>query len=203
MANSEVGVLNVIKKSDETTELSETDFLLFCVCPTFFVCRTRKRTKNEKKKFPTLTKKFKFSSSVLTRNENVLLQLFYLITESYILGSLKEMQKWAYEIHSSFLVPGAALRVPNVEQSVVEEIDRGLAEDFDNESSMKKLFWKPRAVARKTVKEQLASLVEARQTGLGRLFGPSDADLAGCVENRTLELKTIDELVLPILDSIT
>jgi len=31
------------------------------------------------------------------------LQLFYLVTETYPLGSVKEMRKWAYEIHSTFL----------------------------------------------------------------------------------------------------
>ena len=34
------------------------------------------------------------------------------------------MQKWAYEIHSSFIVPGAPLRLPNIEQAVVNDIDR-------------------------------------------------------------------------------
>lgn len=40
------------------------------------------------------------------------------------MGSLKEMQRWAYEIFSSFLVPDAPLRVPSVENSTIEEIDR-------------------------------------------------------------------------------
>lgn len=34
-------------------------------------------------------------------------QLFYLITDLYREGNAKEMKKWAYEIHSTFLVPGA------------------------------------------------------------------------------------------------
>lgn len=33
--------------------------------------------------------------------------LFYLLTNLYKEGNVKEMKKWAYEIHSSFLVPGA------------------------------------------------------------------------------------------------
>lgn len=33
--------------------------------------------------------------------------LFYLITALYKEGSIKDMRKWAYEIHSTFLVPGA------------------------------------------------------------------------------------------------
>lgn len=33
--------------------------------------------------------------------------LFYLITDIYRDGNLKDMRRWAYEIHSTFLVPGA------------------------------------------------------------------------------------------------
>ena len=33
--------------------------------------------------------------------------LFYLITALYKEGSVKDMRKWAYEIHSTFLVPRA------------------------------------------------------------------------------------------------
>ena len=52
-------------------------------------------------------------------------QFFYVITEIYKEGVLKEMQKWAYEIHSTFLVPGAPLRIPGLEQSsIVNDIDR-------------------------------------------------------------------------------
>ena len=52
-------------------------------------------------------------------------QFFYVITEIYKEGVLKEMQKWAYEVHSTFLVPGAPLRIPGLEQSsIVNDIDR-------------------------------------------------------------------------------
>ena len=51
-------------------------------------------------------------------------QFFYLITETYKMGTLKEMQRWAYEIFSSFLVPDAPLLLPGLENSAIEEIDR-------------------------------------------------------------------------------
>ena len=51
-------------------------------------------------------------------------QFFYLVTETYKMGTLKEMQRWAYEIFSSYLVEDAPLRVPNLENSTIEEIDR-------------------------------------------------------------------------------
>ena len=46
------------------------------------------------------------------------------MTETYIVGALKEMQRWAYEIHSSFLMPGAPLRIPELQESIVNDIDR-------------------------------------------------------------------------------
>ena len=86
---------------------------------------------------------------------------------------------------------------------MVEEIDRGLAEDFENESYMKKLFWKPRAVARKQLKEDLSDFREKREQGMGHLFGPADAELLLCVDNRNKELAVIDDLIVPMLERAT
>lgn len=44
-------------------------------------------------------------------NNIILLQLFYLVTDLYKEGNGKEMRKWAYEIHSSFLGPGAVRNI--------------------------------------------------------------------------------------------
>ena len=52
------------------------------------------------------------------------LQFFYLVTETYKMGGLKEMQRWAYEIFSCYLVPDAPLRLSNLEHSTIEDIDR-------------------------------------------------------------------------------
>ena len=40
-------------------------------------------------------------------NSNPAAILFYLITDLYKKGNVKDMRKWAYEIHSTFLVPTA------------------------------------------------------------------------------------------------
>jgi len=98
--------------------------------------------------------------------------MFYLVTERYMTGSLAELQKWAYEIHSSFLVPGAPLRVPNTPDYLVLEVDGVLAGDFDNETLMRRLFWKARALARKQLKEELASFRERRSLGMAAFVGP-------------------------------
>ncbi len=75
--------------------------------------------------------------------------------------------------------------------------------DFENESVMRKLFWKARSVSGKELKEQLSDFRAKREAGLGNLFGPPDSDLRLCIENRNKELQVIDELITPILDSLT
>ena len=74
------------------------------------------------------TQIFRFTSSllkILTPNSLSYFQFFYLITETYKEATLKEMQKWAYEIHTSFLVPSAPLRVkPHLEEAAIKEIFR-------------------------------------------------------------------------------
>lgn len=47
------------------------------------------------------------------------------------------MKKWAYEIHSSFLVPGAPLRLNNVDENFAREIDDVLIRQFDKEEILR------------------------------------------------------------------
>jgi len=47
-----------------------------------------------------------FLNFVLSNSKPAAL-LFYLITDLYKKGNVKDMRKWAYEIHSTFLVPQA------------------------------------------------------------------------------------------------
>ena len=49
---------------------------------------------------------------------------------------------------------------------------RGLQEDFDKETVLRKLFWKARAKARKDLKEQLSEFRDKRVAGLGSIYGP-------------------------------
>ena len=67
--------------------------------------------------------------------------LFYLVTDAYKAGSVKEMRKWAYEIHFSFLVTRgkflssihstdsslrAPLELPNLESPTAGRVGRGI-----------------------------------------------------------------------------
>ena len=61
---------------------------------------------------------------------------------------------------------------------------RALSDDFEAEIEMRKLFTKARLRARRLLKEQLADFRQKRTVGLGNLYGPSDAELALCLDNR-------------------
>ena len=87
--------------------------------------------------------------------------LFFLITDAYKCGSAKEMRKWAYEIHSCFLIPNSPLELPNLEDGVVGVgvgIDKFLSEESSDqlrEESLLKLFWKARSRARDVLKGEI------------------------------------------------
>ncbi|XP_024942922.1 rho guanine nucleotide exchange factor 11 isoform X3 [Cephus cinctus] len=126
--------------------------------------------------------------------------LFYLVTDLYKEGNAKEMRKWAYEIHSSFLVPGAPLRLNNVDENVAREIDDVLLKESDKEEILRKIFWKARTRAKEELNEQLADFQQKRTAGLGTLFGPSDAQLDESASDKTRETKIIETYLLPKME---
>lgn len=86
-----------------------------------------------------------------------------MITDLYKEGTAKDMKKWAYEIHSTFLVPNAVcaykvhlgfggaslliclslslqpLKMNNVDEHVLHEIDDALQVDIDKEEIIRKV----------------------------------------------------------------
>lgn len=56
------------------------------------------------------------------------MQLFYLISDAFQVcaAPLKELRRFAYEIFSTFLIPGAPLLVPGITQVQIQAIDRVL-----------------------------------------------------------------------------
>ncbi|XP_015111915.1 rho guanine nucleotide exchange factor 12 isoform X5 [Diachasma alloeum] len=126
--------------------------------------------------------------------------LFYLVTDLYKEGNAKEMKKWAYEIHSSFLVPGAPLRLNNVDENIAREIDDVLLKESDKEEILRKIFWKARAKAKEELNEQLADFQQKRTAGLGMLFGPSDIQLDESESDKSKEAKIIETFLLPKME---
>ncbi|XP_075211643.1 rho guanine nucleotide exchange factor 2 isoform X3 [Lycorma delicatula] len=126
--------------------------------------------------------------------------LFYLITDLYKEGNAKEMKKWAYEIHSSFLVPCAPLRLNNVDENVAREIDDVLLNESDKEEILRRIFWKARQKAKEELNEQLADFQQKRTAGLGTLFGPSDLILDESVNDKSKEMKIVETILSPKME---
>ena len=128
--------------------------------------------------------------------------------------------RWAYEIHSSFLVPCAPLQLPNLDSSIAMHIDAMLAgEAAERQETLQKLFWKARSKARDVLKVQLDDFRAQRAAGcccndellscsifniigLGGMFGPPDPELKAAEETEVKRLAVINERLVPLLDSM-
>ncbi|XP_054285231.1 rho guanine nucleotide exchange factor 12 [Macrosteles quadrilineatus] len=140
-----------------------------------------------------------FMNYVISNSEPSSL-LFYLVTDLYKVGNAKEMKKWAYEIHSSFLVPGAPLRLANVDENIAREVDDVLQNESDKEEILRKVFWKARNRAKEDLNEQLADFQQKRTAGLGTLFGPPDSVLDESIHDKGKEIKIVESILLPKLE---
>ncbi|XP_045464464.1 rho guanine nucleotide exchange factor 11 isoform X6 [Harmonia axyridis] len=125
---------------------------------------------------------------------------FYLITDLYKEGNAKEMKKWAFEIHSTFLVPGAPLRLGNCNENVAREIDDVLMKDKKEEEILRKIFWKARARAKEELSRQLVDFKQKRIAGLGTIYGPGDAALSELYHDKSKELRLYESLFIEKLE---
>lgn len=145
--------------------------------------------------------------------------LFYLITELYKKGNVKDMRKWAYEIHSTFLVPTAPLSffpASDIQsESLARDIDdklaqsknyqpqdRGNQQDFEMAGLLRNVFQKSRAKARDIINRQMEEFQEKRTAGLGTMYGPSGPELAHAKGNKQLETKIVEDFLMPKLTSL-
>lgn len=128
--------------------------------------------------------------------------LFYLITRIYRDGTAKDMRKWSYEIHSTFLVPRAPLLLPNVDENLAHEVDGVLQKEFDKCEILRKIFWKSRNKAKEVINGQLQDFQVKRTAGLGTMYGPSDQQLQDSKGDKAKEQKIVEETLLPKLQLI-
>ncbi|XP_060520310.1 rho guanine nucleotide exchange factor 11 isoform X2 [Cylas formicarius] len=126
--------------------------------------------------------------------------LFYLLTDLYKEGTAKEMRKWAFEIHSCFLVPGAPLRLNNVDENIAREIDDNLTKEYAKEEIMRKIFWKARSRAKEELTRQLTDFQQKRTAGLGTMYGPSDTELKEYYGDKVKEQKLYEMLFFPKME---
>lgn len=135
-------------------------------------------------------------------NSNPSQLLFYLITGLYKEGTVKDMRKWAYEIHSTFLVPRAPLMWEGVDESLAREVDDVLQNEHDKGEILRKIFLKSRHRAKECIVQQLAEYQAKRTAGLGTMFGPSDQQLNEAKGDKIKEQRIVEETLLPKLQQL-
>ncbi|XP_068146998.1 uncharacterized protein RhoGEF2 isoform X2 [Drosophila tropicalis] len=138
-----------------------------------------------------------FLNYVLSNSEPAPL-LFYLITELYKEGTSKDMRKWAYEIHSTFLVPRAPLSWYRQDESLAREVDNVLQLEFDKVEILRTVFLRSRKRAKDIISEQLREFQQKRTAGLGTIYGPTDDKLAEAKNDKQRE-QIIDKYLMPNL----
>ncbi|XP_070547722.1 rho guanine nucleotide exchange factor 11-like isoform X9 [Ptychodera flava] len=124
---------------------------------------------------------------------------FYLVTDSYSTGNLKEMKKWAYEIFSTFLAPSAPLRI-EVDESIIQTIDDTISSKNDNIELMRNVFMQPRKIAAEESRELLADYRSKRSMGLGNFYGEM---LLEDYLDKSKEAQIVESTLMPHLDRMT
>lgn len=142
-----------------------------------------------------------FLNYVLSNSEPAPL-LFYLITGLYKEGTAKDMRKWVYEIHSTFLVPRAPLSWYRQDEMLAREVDAVLQNEFDKVEILRKVFWKSRKKARDVICEQLREFQQKRTAGLGTIYGPTDAQLTEAKGDKQREQQIFEDTLMKKLQII-
>ncbi|XP_074653552.1 rho guanine nucleotide exchange factor 11-like [Tubulanus polymorphus] len=118
--------------------------------------------------------------------------LFYLVTEGYTQGSAKDMRKWAYEIHSTFLAEKAPLRV-SVDDNIVQGIENVLSYKYEKEDQLRLVFQHARHVANNQINDVLTEFRDKRKLGLASMYGEND--LHNYSLPRSEELRIIEQII--------
>ncbi|XP_052805006.1 uncharacterized protein LOC128234667 isoform X6 [Mya arenaria] len=124
--------------------------------------------------------------------------LFYTLSGIYssAQGGAKDLKKWAYEIHSTFIIHMAPLKVNTVPDYVIEEIDKSLMYRAEREETvLRAIFDKARESTEDTIHKLLDDLRKRKEQGL----------LEGAPElkdsmDRNEEMKVVDKYLVPDLE---
>ncbi|XP_053408833.1 rho guanine nucleotide exchange factor 12-like isoform X6 [Mercenaria mercenaria] len=137
-----------------------------------------------------------FMHYVLTQHNPAPL-LFYQMTSFYrnAQGSSKDLKKWAYEIHSTFIVHNAPLRVTSFGDHIVQEIDTTLTFRSEKEDLLRSIFNNARVVAKEDVQKLVEDLRQKKEQGL--IEGA--ADLKDHMDKNE-ELKIVEKYLYPDLE---
>jgi hypothetical protein len=98
------------------------------------------------------------------------------------------------------VVPGAPLRLRNVDENVAREINDILLKDLKKEEFLREIFFKARVKAKEELNEQLADFQQKRAVGLGTIFGPPDAQLDESIHDKSKEMKIVENILIPKME---
>ncbi|KAJ8708182.1 hypothetical protein PYW08_010548 [Mythimna loreyi] len=132
--------------------------------------------------------------------------LLLVLTDGYRSASgvhTHTLRRWAYEIHSTFLVPNAALQLSGVDENMANEIEHVLVNEFDKEELLRNVFRKARQRAKDELSQQLTEFQVKRQVGLGTLYGPEDSVIDKCDVDKAQELVVVEQLMCGQLRSLS
>lgn len=137
-------------------------------------------------------------------NSNPSPLLFYLITGLYKEGTVKDMRKWAYEIHSTFLVPRAPLLWCEIYESelLARDVDNVLQNEYHKGEILRMIFRKSRQRAKEHINQQIEEFKLKRTAGLGTMYGPADQQLFDAKGDKVKEQKVFEETLLPKLQQL-
>ncbi|XP_075987667.1 rho guanine nucleotide exchange factor 2 isoform X2 [Anticarsia gemmatalis] len=113
------------------------------------------------------------------------------------------LRRWAYEIHSTFLVPNAALQLSGVDENMANEIEHVLVNEYEKEELLRNVFRKARQKAKDELSQQLTEFQVKRQVGLGTLYGPEDAVIDKCDVDKAQELVVVEQLMCGQLRAVS
>ncbi|XP_028036735.1 rho guanine nucleotide exchange factor 11 isoform X3 [Bombyx mandarina] len=132
--------------------------------------------------------------------------LLLILTDAYRSASgvtAATLRRWAYEIHSTFLMPNAVLQLNGVDENMANEIEHILVNEHDKEELVRNVFRKARQKAKEELSSQLSEFQVKRQVGLGTLYGPHDALLERCDLDKAQELVVVEQVMTSQLRAVS
>ncbi|XP_045487364.1 rho guanine nucleotide exchange factor 11 isoform X1 [Pieris rapae] len=113
------------------------------------------------------------------------------------------LRRWAYEIHSVFLMPNAVLHLNGVDENMANEIEHVLVNEFEKEEILRNVFRKARRQAKDELSRQLSEFQLKRQLGLATLYGPDDDTLQMCDVDKTQEVVVVERIMCSRLRAVS
>lgn len=132
--------------------------------------------------------------------------LLLVLTDAYRSASgvhTHTLRRWAYEIHSTFLVPNAVLQLSGVDENMANEIEHVLVNEYEKEELLRNVFRKARQKAKDELSQQLTEFQVKRQVGLGTLYGPEDSVIDKCDVDKAQELVVVEQLLCAQLRALS